>query len=148
MKLPKQINKLLYRKNSNIVGLITQAQQIAFLNNILLNLLPSPLPLHCNLGKIDKQTLVIIVDSPTWSARLRYCIPDLLAKLKHHSHYFIPVKKIEIKVKPRWQTKPVQNTLKPVPISQKTADCLIETANTIENKAIKTALLKIAKNTQ
>ncbi len=146
MKLPKQINKLLYRKNSNIVGLITQAKQIEFLNNILLNLLPSPLPLHCNLGKIDRQTLTIIVDSPTWSARLRYCIPDLLAKLKHHSHYFIPVKNIEIKVKPRWHTKPVQNTLKPAPISQKTAHCLVETANTIENKAIKKALLKIAQN--
>ncbi|MBN4080659.1 DUF721 domain-containing protein, partial [Beggiatoa alba] len=76
MKLPSKINKLLQTKNSEIASLVTQARKIEFLNNILLNLLPSPLPFHCHLATIEKQTLVIVVDSPTWSARLRYSIPD------------------------------------------------------------------------
>jgi len=148
MKFPKQINKLLYRKNSEIAGLITQARKTEFLNNILLDLLPSPLPLHCQLGKIHNDTLIIIVDSSTWSARLRYSIPELLTKLKHHSQFFIPIKKIEIKVNPKWHTSDSKTVLKPKPISTKTASCLTETANSIENKAIKKVLLKLATNTK
>ncbi len=144
MKLPKQINKLLQRKNSRIAGLITQARKLEFLNNKLLDLLPLPLPQHCHLAKIDKQTLVIVADSPTWSARLRYSIPDLLAKLKHQSHYFIPIKNIEIKVNPKWHTQTQTQNLKPRPISKKTAQCLKDTASSIENNAIKNALLKMA----
>ncbi len=144
MKLPKQINKLLHRKNSQITELITQARKLEFLNNKLLDLLPLPLPHHCHLAKMDKQTLVIVVDSPIWSARLRYSIPDLLAKLKHQSQYFIPIKNIEIKVNPTWHTQTRVNTLKPKPISKKTAKCLKDTANTIENATIKNALLKMA----
>jgi len=144
MKFPKQINKLLKRKNSEVAGLITQARKNEFLNNILLDLLPTPLPLHCHFGKINNDTLVIIVDSPTWSARLRYSIPDLLAKLKRHSQFFIPIKKIEIKVVPKWQSKIPEKVQKPRPISTSTANCLKETANSIENNAIKKALLKLA----
>jgi len=144
MKLPKQINKLLQRKNSQITELITQARKLEFLNNKLLDLLPLPLPHHCHLAKMDKQTMVIVVDSPIWSARLRYSIPDLLAKLKHQSQYFIPIKNIEIKVNPTWHTQTQVNTLKPKPISKKTAQCLKDTANTIDNATIKNALLKIA----
>ncbi len=144
MKLPKQINKLLRRKNSKVASLITQARKLEFLNNKLLDLLPLPLPHHCHLAKIDQQTLVIVVDSPTWSARLRYCIPDLLTKLKHQSQYFIPIKNIEIKVNPKWHIQTQRQTLKPKPISNKTAQCLKDTANSIENKAIKNALLKLA----
>jgi len=144
MKLPKQINKLLQRKNSQIAGLVTQARKLDFLNNKLLDLLPLPLPHHCHLAKIDQQTLVIVVDSPTWSARLRYSIPDLLAKLKHQSQYFIPIRKIEIKVNPKWQTQTQSQILKPKPISKRTAQCLKDTANSIENNTIKNALLKMA----
>jgi len=144
MKFPKKINKLLQRKNSKIGSLITQAQKIDFLNNKLLDLLPSPLPHHCHLAKIDNQTLVIIVDSPIWATRLRYSIPDLLAKLKHQSQYFFPVRDIKVKVEPIWHIKTPINTLKPKPISKKTAQCLTDTANTIENNAIKNALLKMA----
>jgi len=144
MKLPKQINKLLQNKNSGVAGLITHARKLEFLNGKLLDLLPAPLPLHCQLAKIDGSTLVIIVDSPSWSARLRYSIPDLLAKLKHHSQFFIPIKNIEIKVHPKWHTKAYQTPLKPKPISKSTSKCLIETANSIENEAIRKALLKLA----
>lgn len=146
MKLPKQINKLLKSKNSGIAGLITQAQKLEFLNNKLLDLLPAPLPLHCHLAKIDGQTLVIIVDSPSWSARLRYSIPDLITKLKHHSQFFIPIKNIEIKVHPKWHTKPYHIPLKPRPISKETSKCLKETADSIENEAIKKALIRLASN--
>lgn len=144
MKLPRQINKLLKSKNSKVAALVTQASKLEFLNNILLDLLPAPLPLHCHLAKINNKTLVIVVDSPTWSTRLRYSIPDLLAKLKHRSQYFIPVKNIEIKVNPKWHTREPQTVLKPKPISSKTAKCLKETASSIENEAIKKALLKLA----
>ena len=144
MKLPKQINKLLQRKNSQVASLITHARQLEFLNNKLLDLLPSPLPHHCQLAKIDQQTLIIVVDSPSWSARLRYSIPELLAKLKHQSHHFISIRKIEIKVIPKWTTQPRNNTLKPKPISKNTAQCLKDTAVTIENNAIRNALLKMA----
>lgn len=144
MKFPKKINKLLQSKNSGIATLLTEARKLEFLNNILLDLLPAPLPLHCHLAKIHNNTLVIVVDSPGWSTRLRYCIPDLLAKLKHHSHFFIPVKRIEIKVHPKWQTKTHSAGLKPRRISAQTSQCLKETANSIGNEAIKQALLKLA----
>lgn len=146
MKLPKQINKLLQSKNSGVAGLITEARKLEFLNNQLLDLLPAPLPLHCQLAKIDKQTLVIIVDSPSWSARLRYSIPDLLTKLKHHSQFFIPIKNIEIKVNPKWHSQAYHIPLKPRPISKETSKCLKETANSIENETIKKVLLKLASN--
>jgi len=144
MKLPRQINKLLKTKNSQVAALVTQAQKLEFLNNKLLDLLPAPLPLHCHLAKINNNTLVIVVDSPTWSTRLRYSIPDLLAKLKHQSHYFIAVKNIDIKVNPKWNSKTVHRVLKPKPISAETAKCLKETANSIENETVKKALLKLA----
>jgi len=144
MKLPRQINKLLQSKNSRVAALITEARKLEYLNNILLDLLPSPLPHHCHLAKMNGNKLVIVVDSPTWSARLRYSIPELLAKLKHHSQFFIPIKNIEIKVNPQWQSKPNHVALKPKRISSGTSKCLKETANSIENEAIKKALLKLA----
>lgn len=147
MKSPKKINKLLQSKNSGIAALITEARKLEFLNNILLDLLPAPLPLHCHLAKINNTTLVIVVDSASWSARLRYSIPDLLAKLKHHSQFFIPIKNIEIKVNPKWDLNTHHVSLKADRISAKTAQCLKETANSIENEAIKKALLKLASHT-
>jgi len=144
MKLPRQINKLLYSKHSKVAALITEARKTEFLNGIVLDLLPAPLPLHCQLAKISNNTLVIMTDSPTWSARLRYSIPDLLAKLKHHSQYFIPIKKIEIKVDPKWHRKAYQERAKPKRISAKTSKCLEDTANSIENEVIRKALLKLA----
>lgn len=144
MKFPKKINTLLQNKNSGVASLISEAKKLEFLNNKLLDLLPAPLPLHCHLARIDREMLVIVVDSPSWSARLRYSIPDLLAKLKHHSQFFIPIKQIEIKVHPKWRTKTYQTPLKPKPISKSTSKCLSETANSIENEAIKKALLKLA----
>ncbi len=144
MKLPKQINKLLQSKKSGFAALITEARKLEFLNSILLDLLPAPLPLHCHLAKLNNKTLIIVADSAIWSARLRYSIPDLLAKLKHHSQFFIPIKNIEIKVNPKWHSKAKHMALKPKRISAKTSKCLRETANSIENEEIKKALLKLA----
>ena len=144
MKLPKQINKLLQNKNSGFASLITEAKKLEFLNNKLLDLLPTPLAMHCRLVKVSSATLVIVVDSAIWSSRLRYSIPDLLAKLKHHSHFFISIKNIEIKVNPKLHIR--QNSIKQKPkrISPKTSNCLKHTANSIENEKIKKALLKLA----
>ena len=144
MKLPKQINKLLRNKNSGFAELITEAKKLEFLNNKLLDLLPSPLAMHCRLAKINKSSLVIVVDSAIWSSRLRYSIPDLLAKLKHHSHFFIPVKKIEIKVNPKFHSMQKGTAHKPIRISSKASKCLQDTANSIENDKIKKTLLKLA----
>jgi hypothetical protein len=42
--------------------------------------LPEPLARHCRQAALERETLVIVVDSPVWVARLRFAAQEFLAE--------------------------------------------------------------------
>ena len=143
MNSPRQLYKFLSQKKGDIADLITQAKTRQKLSKSLNNLLDPALVTHVNLANIRAQTLVLITDSAAWASRARYFSPLLLQKLQNNSHIFGDINKIEIQVQPAEQKKVSEPSL-PRHISDSAAECLMATADSIENAELKAALNRLA----
>lgn len=148
MKSPKPINKFFAQKNPQLAGLVTQARQLQKLSACLLDLIPIPLNLHFQVAGIQNNTLVLIAESSVWSARLRYSIPELINKLKHHPQISTAIQSIEIKVDPDWRSLTPAKPQQGKTLSKNAVDCLTRTAASIEIGPVKSALLRLASHTQ
>jgi hypothetical protein len=107
--------------------------------------LPSPLSDHFVLANIDKKTLTIHTDSPAWAARLRFMTPDILNHAREICSPYAP-QTIRIKV-----TLPIP-TIKKSPtkmnLSAKSAQLILETANSITDPELRNALIRLSRHKQ
>ena len=60
------------------------AERLAVLDRALAGFLGEPLSLHCRLANISGTSVILHTDSPVWSARLRYQLPQILECLNQH----------------------------------------------------------------
>jgi hypothetical protein len=137
----KSINSI-YHKNSVLSKLSERAQHLSELNYLLQQTLPPQFSAHCRLANVRNKTIVIHTDKPSFATLIRFQAPALCKTLS--AGFNQAFDKIEIKVKPHYL--PLQSTEKNnLKISESVATTLEQTAESIDDGPLKTALEKLAK---
>ena len=144
MKSSTPLYKLLKAKKGDVAQLVTHARQLGHLSSIVQAMLEPPLANHCQLAHFDGSRMVLIADTPAWASRLRFSINTLLAQLKQYSNKFHALSQIEVQVKPVLPSMPAP-IKKERKLSAEAAHCLTESAEGIEDPALKQALQRLAK---
>lgn len=124
---------------SALAGLIQRAQWLHTLDETLRRSLPAPLAAHCRLGNVRDDTLVFLVDSPTWKAKLRLYGDALLAAAATAG---IPARKLTVKIAPL-PTTPLSAAV-PVSLSPAGRDALRSAAQSIDDPDLRAKLLQLA----
>jgi len=116
------------------------------LNAIILPLLPEISQSHITTASYNKdnQELILIADSPVWAARLRTQHRTIITKLQNELSF--PVSSIKVKFQQPVKNKPEAKKHLPN-LSDKSAELIRQTANSVEDEELKNALLRLAKNT-
>ena len=140
---------------------IVQAKKLTQYTQLLHNILPIECRNHVEVANIRQQILMLITDSPVWTTRLRQLSPQILQYIRENSSKFDTGSKNtatnkaqiihHIQISTRYHTKntkeqqlsSIKHRHKPQ-ISKKTAELLSQSANSINDLKLKTALLKIA----
>jgi hypothetical protein len=105
-------------------------------------LLPNACRPHCRVANLRAGLLSIAVDSPAWAARVRFLAPRLLQNLQRQTD--LPVHRIEVSVMPVEVS--IARTGMPRPgLSHKTLALLEETAQSMDDPALRAALLRLAR---
>ena len=125
-------------------NLVVKAQHLERLTSILSGELPSEACGHYHVAGIDNSTLVIITDSPVWTARLRQLGPSIIKTLSNEvksgfQHVRIISRHGSI-IAPK-QTKPIIKRV----LSEQSSQQLAQTAEYIKDEDLKEALLKFSK---
>ena len=96
---PHNLNNLIETPSGDIKALLDRLSKIQALNNTLQHKLSATLLKHCRVINLRRNTLVIAVDSPVWSNKLRFQLPDLLNNFRESGYYGLA--SIEVIVQPR-----------------------------------------------
>ncbi len=140
-KQPKHINTIC-QHNKMLFKLAQHAQLIEELNHILQQTLPLQFSAHCRLANINNQTLIIHTDNASFASLIRFQVPSLCKTFS--SQLQMPISHIEIKVRPNRITSPAAKTAT-ILLPKTAATALQQTAEVIDNEALKTSLEKLAK---
>lgn len=136
--------------DSLMLGPISERlRQIRHWNRLLADAIPEdsrPLLQHCHIIHADKTTLTLVTDSPHWATRLRFLTPKLLAALKTQPE-FSALTTIRHKVIPLTSGKASQRKGKKNKqlLSQRNAELLKHTAETVRHPGLRAVLRKMAK---
>ena len=133
---------------------VIQARKLAQFTRLLHKILPVECHDHVEVANIRDQNLMLITDSPVWTTRLRQLSPQILqfirtntpgndadrAQIIHH---------IQISTRYHASNSEKQQALNKknqhkLQISEKTATMLSQSADSIDDPQLKSALLKIA----
>jgi hypothetical protein len=140
---------------------VIQAKKLAQITRLLHQILPFECQNHVVVANIRNHNLVLIADSPVWTTRLRQLSPQILQFIRENSSSIdtsINKEQIihHIQISTRYHASHANNmqadkqtassTRQRVnpQISEKTAELLSQSANSIKHQQLKNALLKIA----
>lgn len=140
---------------------VIQAKILHQFAQLLQNVLPYECRNHVQVANIRQNILMLITDSPVWTTRLRQLSPQILHYIHDNSSKFDDCVKAcssgkshiihHIQISTRYHaTNAYEHSLhsnkqRSAPsISNKTAELLTQSANSIDHPKLKTALLKIA----
>lgn len=138
---PERIDSVC-QQNSMLHKLSQRARFLAELNHILQQTLPTQFSAHCRLANISDETLIIHTDNASYASLIRFQAPVLCKTLSTELNVII--KKIEVKVRPFYI--PLQNGhSSAISLPRTAAISLQQTALSIDNEPLKTALEKLAK---
>jgi hypothetical protein len=98
MSQPKNISDHLRPESGPLKDLLAHAKHLDMLNNELANCLGGTVSPHCRLANVNGTTVVLHADSPVWSARLRYLLPQVLKCLNQH-HPEANLTRVDVRVK-------------------------------------------------
>jgi len=137
------ISSLFSARDSQLGNLCQHINYLQNLENKLLAYLNPPLNEHCILANYTNNTLILHTDSPTWAAKLRYCIPEMLSYMQHECY---PNSLITIRIKVIPLSKPMdKTTVRRLTISGDAASFINTVAITMSDSDLRTSLLKIGK---
>lgn len=145
-QITPSISELLKDKRYTIADLCKKAKAIQDVNLKLKECLDPSLHSHFELANINNDTAILIASSSTWATRLRYNIPAILNALNNQLNFTV-VKTIRIKVN-KATHHDVASNIKPEPMSENTAQVLIDVANNFKDTELQECLLKLSKNYQ
>ena len=133
---------------------IAQAKKLTDFTALLHQIIPIECRNHVKVANFRDHNLMLITDSPVWTTKLRQLSPQILQHIRENSIKISPSNKPltihHIQIHTRYisadaSQQAINKIKKPVPvISDKTAELLLASANSINNEQLKTALLKIA----
>ncbi|NIP25597.1 MAG: DUF721 domain-containing protein, partial [Gammaproteobacteria bacterium] len=132
-------------QKSQVADLVTTARKLRRLNRYILSVLDQPLTDHCQVARFERDLLVLSTDSPVWASRLRYYIPTLLHELKQNIPDLQGLKTIKITIAPL-SHEITQNIVSERKISDAAAGNINAMAESIENPALREALLRLARH--
>ena len=132
-------------KNSRLKQLSQRAQELNQLNYILQQVMPPQFSAHCHLANIHDQTVIIHTDNASYASLLRFQANTLCQALSEHLPH--SVSKLNVKVKLPITLKQTDN-LPSISLPDDAADALTQTADAMEDGALKTALKNLAKRRQ
>ena len=128
------------------ISLRKRTEELRRLTSLLRSELPPESDGHYHVANIHDRTLVIMTDSPVWTTRLRQLGPRILTILQNSGSE----KLLHIRVFSRpaqsptaRPTEPVKKT-KPRQISRQSSKLLNQTASSIADDGLRSALLKLA----
>lgn len=111
-------------------------------------LLPDACRPHCRVANLRGGLLSIAADSPAWAARIRFLAPRLLQVLQQprslQRQTDLPIHRIEISVMPV-ETSIARPATRRPGLSHKTLALLEETAQSMDDPALRAALLRLAR---
>ena len=142
---------------------IIQAKKLAQYSQLLQQILPIECRNHVEVANIRNQNLMLITDSPVWTTRLRQLCPQILQFIRENSvNTDTSNKKTQIihhiQISTRYnpanakQTGARQQQISSERerhrprLSEKTAELLSQSANSMSHQPLKTALLKVARH--
>lgn len=148
---------------------VAQAKKLRRINQLLHNILPIECHNHVQVANVRQKILMLVTDSPVWTTRLRQLSPRILQYIQDNQAIFrgsiAAADKTQqplihhIQISTRYQPNntgqqaaaqsPDQHTRqhKPV-ISDRTADLLAQSADSIQHDELKASLLKLAGHRQ
>lgn len=139
---PQPLAKLLRSKDRHLSALTERGLLLARLTESVRNHLPLPCADHCRVANLYDDRLVVAVDSPAWSARLRFHAPELTRRLQRQ--HGLGIRQIRVVVSPSIETVvPRQRVRRD--LSHKSARLLQQTAEGITDPGLRAALLRLAR---
>ena len=99
---------------------------------------------HIQLATIRDGKLILTADSSAWAAKLRYRVPDLHKQMAE-SKDFGNIQTIRVKVARSSQIRDPLKSRKALPISEFAAGALERQAESLDDLALRGALLRLAK---
>ncbi len=143
MNFSGPLYKVLLRKKGEVEHLVTQTRELKRLTRLLRAELDNSLAPHCHVAHLTPSRLTIVVDSPAWSTRLRFQSAGLLRQLSKKHNILQGVNNIDVKVYPARMQRRAPPSI-PRHISPEAADVLTNMANSLDEQALKQALLRLA----
>jgi hypothetical protein len=138
---PERINAVC-EQNSQLNHLTQRVQQLNQLNLVLQQTLPIQFSSHCHLANVSAEHIIIHTDNASYASLLRFQAPAICKTLSE----YLPqaVNKLEVKVRPNSPILSSSTTNTSLTLPARAAESLQQTADSIENGALKTALEKLA----
>lgn len=136
---PVAVSRLL--SGSSVPRLLDHARVLADLEKRLQSLLPEPLGTHCRVLNLRDHTLTLAADSSAWAARLRYQTRILLQQLARSPS--VTVRTIQVRILPTPRPEP-EKPKRNARLSSDNARLLRQTAESLADPALRSALLKVA----
>jgi len=144
MKLSRPINKVLVEANDDLAILVTRTKQLSYLTQVLRKQLEPDLAVHCYIGNVDQECLVILVDSAAWASKLRFYSQDLLSQLQTAHQNFSQIQQIRVKILSQSVNAPEPEFQKPK-MNKENAKGLTTLAENVDDPSLQAALARLAK---
>jgi len=147
MRLKKtlRINNVLGR--SGYSRLLSHARALGELDAQLQKLIPAPLNEHCRILSLQDGVLTLAADSPVWTARLRFHGAQLVKQFSRQPA--VTVRTVRVRVRPPHVHRPQPAAPRlSSPCSPANAEVLQQTASTLSDPDLKSALLRLARRYQ
>lgn len=142
MSSPTKLNAIV-TQNPTLRKLFRHAAEHHSASSRVKSLLAGPLSSHIQLVVIRDETLVLTADSSAWAAKMRYQVPDLYKQMAKISE-FSEIQTIRVKVSKSSQADQQPASRKAVPMSALAAAELQQRASSVDDPALKDALLRLA----
>lgn len=134
-------------QNSQLLrDFVFKLQQLYQINQTVRYKLPPDLQPHCQVANLREGTLILTTTSPTWNHKLRFHRLELLSSLRADPAW-AGLKAIELKVEylPTVNTDVHISSNPAKSLSKAAAKALARTADTISNRRLAEALIKLSK---
>lgn len=137
---PERVEAIL-NQNSLLKSLTHRAKQLCQLDLILQQVIPVQFINHCSLANITSTHIIVHTDNANLASLLRFHAPIICSKLSEHLPQAIH--KLDVKVRPS-QFIQITEISSPTPLSVNAAKSIFQTAESLDDGALKKSLEKLA----
>lgn len=137
---PRPLSGTLTEPGSVLAGLRREAERLRRQEAVLRQVLPAPLRKHCRLARVNRDTVVVVTDSPAWGNQLRFLGPALCEALSETAGY--RPQRLQVRVV---SPPPEPPTTTPRRLSEQAGRHLESAARAQTDPRLREALLRLSK---